>query len=133
MNFVSRSGSRPSTPRIIIFLEPIAPPRACWHERRRLSPAAHDPSRHTNQRRFLKDPVTLNSFCKCRSGFLALLTSFPIHDGWRSRHHHWRRSRGAGTSIVQGVAYTSRLGRGNPKTFTTKDTKVHEGKQLQFF
>src|SRR5271166_3818527 len=59
MNFVSRSGSSPSTPRMIIFLEAIAPPRACWQERSRLAPAAHRASRHTTQRSFRKDAVTL--------------------------------------------------------------------------
>ena len=67
MNFVSRSGSRPSTPRIIIFLEPTAPLRACWQEKNRLRPAAHKVSRHTNQTRFLNGALT--GRCKIWLGF----------------------------------------------------------------
>ena len=61
MNFVSRSGSSPSTPRIIIFRDPTAPPRACWQETSRLRAAPHNASRHTSRRRFLKGTVTTNN------------------------------------------------------------------------
>src|SRR5580658_650272 len=67
MNFMSRSGSRPSIPRMIIFFEAKAPPRACWQETSRLKPAALRTSRHTNQKRFLKGAVTA---IKCPASWL---------------------------------------------------------------
>ena len=53
MNLVSRSGSRPSTPRIIIFsLREPAAPCTRWQERRAEDAAAHKASRHTNRTEF---------------------------------------------------------------------------------
>src|ERR1035438_985417 len=83
MNFVSRSGSSPSTPRMINFREPTAPTRACRQERSKLKPTAHKGSRHTNRTRFLSGAVT------AKYGPASRLTM-----GWWPRHHQVRKSRG---------------------------------------
>src|SRR6266849_10120661 len=64
MNFVSRSGSSPSIPRMISLREPAAPLRACRQESSMLKPAAHKASRHTSRKRFLKGAVTESMICK---------------------------------------------------------------------
>src|ERR1700694_1146407 len=60
MNFVSKSGSRPSTPRMIIFLDPTAPPRACPHEASSNRQAALEASTKANTRRFFERAVIVS-------------------------------------------------------------------------
>src|SRR5271166_1922037 len=88
MNFVSRSGSSPSTPRIIIFRDPTAPPRSCRQEKSRPKPARHEASRHTSRKRFLKGAITTSMICKCDPASRRRQRAFAVTDGWRSRHHH---------------------------------------------
>src|SRR5579859_2952871 len=57
MNFVSRSGSSPSMPRMISFLDSNAP-CAWWQDASRPRAARHEASRHIRRRRFLKGAVT---------------------------------------------------------------------------
>src|ERR1700722_4475610 len=79
MNFVSSSGSIPSMPRMIIFLDPtdpIDPPRACWHETSTHPPMAHMASRKAIRRRFLTGASALNKPESkiCKIGPVSLLT-----------------------------------------------------------